>query len=69
MNLHAVPPLRAESSPESHLERALCLLSGLRDDDMLPEAIRHELAQVHAHVHACRSPETVARMEREAGLR
>jgi hypothetical protein len=44
------------------------MLTDLMGDEMLPLHARQGLAVVHAEIHACRSPETVARMEREQGI-
>jgi hypothetical protein len=69
MNLRAVPPLRSTESRDSRIERALSMLTDLMGDEMLPLHARQGLAVVHAEIHACRSPETVARMETKQGLR
>jgi uncharacterized protein (UPF0147 family) len=64
MTLHSVQPLRTEST-DSRIERALHMLTDLMADQALPADWRKTLAPVHADLHARRSPERVARMERE----
>jgi hypothetical protein len=45
------------------------MLTDLMGDEMLPADWRQKLAEPHADLHSRRSPETVARLERQMGLR
>lgn len=51
------------------IELALEAMSWVICEESLPRDVRREVALAHAHLHACRSPETVRRMERAKGLR
>lgn len=69
MTLHAVPPLRSVRTREREIELALEAMVWVMQDRTIPGDVRRKVAKAHTALHACRSPETVARMERERGLR
>lgn len=50
------------------VERALAALTEVMKDKAIPYLTRVACAKAHTELHACRSPETVRRMEQERGL-
>lgn len=63
------PCLKSVRTREQTIELALEALSWAMCEESLPRKLRRDIALVHADLHACRSAETVARMERDMGLR
>jgi len=51
-------------SPEHRIEALLTELGALVHDQAIPEPRRKRLWRAYCEIHACRSPETVQRMER-----
>lgn len=58
-----------QPSPDRRLETALRALSELMVYGDLPRDARRTVWRTYALLHGCRSPETVALMERQQGLR
>lgn len=64
------PKLRVVHSRDEVLESALRALTIVVGDDVqFPADVRRKCDEARRALHACRSSETVARMEREKGLR
>lgn len=64
-----VPHLRAVRTREQTIELALEAMKWVMCERSIPQPVRYKVSQAHTALHACRSPETVAQMEREQGLR
>lgn len=62
-------PRHCQRSLPRMLDRAMEAMSDVMADRRLPLNVRHVVCKAHAALHACRSPETVKRMESEMGLR
>lgn len=63
------PRLRLVSETrEQRIERALLVMGEIVTDLSLPMPARKAVWRGYAALHACRSPEMVARMEKEQGL-
>lgn len=64
------PKLRLVSETrEQRIERALKVMGEVVIDLSLPLSTRKAVWRGYAALHACRSPETVRRMEKDMGLR
>jgi uncharacterized protein (UPF0147 family) len=64
------PKLRIVSETrEQRIERALKVMGEVMVDLSLPIAARKAVWRGYVALHACRSPEMVARLEQERGLR
>ena len=63
------PKLELVRTREQTIEECLTALQHVMSDKTIPYPVRRSCAVAHADLHACRSPQTVARMERERGLR
>lgn len=64
------PKLRLVSETrEQRIERALHAMGDVVTDLDLPLPVRRAVWRGYAALHACRSPETVRRLERDKGLR
>lgn len=63
------PKLHVVHTREQTIELALEAMMWAVCEESLPREVRHEIAQAHASLHACRSPQTVHRMEQKRGLR
>lgn len=53
---------------EETIELALQAMTWVISEESIPRDVRREIALAHAHLHACRSTDTVARVEREQRL-
>ena len=62
------PVLRSIRTREQEIELALEAMVWVMQDRTLPHEVRHKVAQAHTALHACRSPETVVKMESRMGL-
>jgi len=56
-------------TPDERIEALLTELGALVHDMSLSEVRRRRLWRAYCEIHACRSPETVARMEKDMGLK
>lgn len=65
----SAPNLKLVRTREQTIEEALQALINVMKDKSIPHKVRYRCAQVHTDLHACRSVETVRRMEQEQGLR
>lgn len=63
------PKLQLVRTREQTIEECLAALVSVMADDTISRAARNAAANLQRELHACRSPETVARLEREQGLR
>lgn len=63
------PKFQLVRTREQTIEEALTALQRVMSDKSIPYPVRRSCAVAHTDLHACRSPETVRRMEREQGLR
>ena len=63
------PNLKLVRTREQTIEEALQALTNVMADTSIDAGARRACAIAHGELHACRSPETVRRMEREHGLR
>lgn len=63
------PKLALMRTREQTIEEALQALQHVMSDRSIPYPVRRSCAVAHTDLHACRSPETVRRLEREQGLR
>ncbi|HET9817710.1 MAG TPA: hypothetical protein VFP92_00915 [Rhodanobacteraceae bacterium] len=63
------PALHLVRTRERTIELALEAMQWAMSDRSIPQPVRYSIAKAHTALHACRSPETVARLEREQGLR
>jgi len=59
----------SEARTSQRIESALTAMTECIKDESIPADVRKELALAHKALHVCRSAETVARMERERGLK
>lgn len=60
--------LRLADTTDARIERCLRGLTECKGDTGIPDDVRHKLDAAHAALHACRSPATVAQMERDMGI-
>lgn len=60
--------LRLADTTDARIERGLRALTDLIGDTAIDVELRHKLCDVHADLHAIRSPATVAEMERDLGI-
>jgi len=63
------PKLQLVRTREQTIEEALQALTNVIADTSIDAAARRACAIAHGELHACRSPETVKRLERDMGLR
>lgn len=63
------PRLHAVRTREQEIELALEAMGWVMSNREIPYEVRRKVASAHSALHRCRSPETVARMEREQELR
>jgi len=63
------PNLKLVRTREQTIEEALQALTNVIADKSIDLAARRQCAEAHKRLHACRSIQTVARLEREKGLR
>lgn len=61
--------LQAVRTTADTIEEALTALMHVMSDKAIPYQVRRACAVAHTELHACRSSETVRRLEREQGLR
>lgn len=63
------PSLRlVTQTPEQRIERALHVMGEVVTDLSLPMPVRKAVWNGYAALHACRSPETVRKMEQDMGI-
>lgn len=62
------PRLQLVRSREQVIEDCLSALIAVIGDTSFPLHVREDAAKAHASLHACRSPQTVRRMERDMGI-
>lgn len=60
--------LHLVESTAMRVERCLRALTDCIGDTSIDAEVRRKLTEAHAELHACRSAETVARMERKMDL-
>lgn len=63
------PNLKLVPTRAMRIDRALEALVAVIGDTTIPLNARQDAVKAHASLHVCRSTETVARLEREKGLR
>lgn len=63
------PKLQLVRTREQTIEECLAALVPVMSDETITDSARHAAAVLQRELHACRSKQTVARMEREQGLR
>lgn len=63
------PKLQLVRTREQTIEECLAALVPVMGDKTLTDSARHAAAVLQRELHACRSPATVRRMEKEQGLR
>lgn len=63
------PKLQLVRTREQAIEECLASLVPVMADNTISRAARDAAAKLQSELHKCRSPETVARLEREQGLR
>lgn len=63
------PRLRSVRTREQTIEECLSALVPVMGDNTISRAARDAAVKLQRELIACRSPETIARMEREQGLR
>jgi uncharacterized protein (UPF0147 family) len=63
------PNLHLVRTREQTIEEALRALTEVMKDTSIPSDVRDKCWEAYRPLHACRSPETVRRMEHEKGLR
>jgi len=61
--------LQAVRTTADTIEEALIALMHVMSDKSIPYHVRRSCAVAHTDLHACRSPETVRRMEQQQELR
>lgn len=59
----------SEARTSQRIESALTAMTECIKDEAIPADVRKELVFAHKALHGCRSAETVAKLERERGLR
>ncbi len=60
--------LRLADTTDARIERGLRALTDLIKDEALTVDVRGQLQRAHAALHACRSPASVVKMERDLGI-
>ena len=65
----SVPKLQVVRTREQTIEECLTALTNVMADTSIDLAAREKCAEAHKRLHACRSMQTVARLEQEQGLR
>lgn len=60
--------LRLADTTDARIERCLRALTDLIGDTAIDDEVRRALVKAHQELHACRSPATVAQMERDMGI-
>ena len=62
------PKLALVRTREQTIELALEAMSWVMCEESIPREVRREVAMAHASLHACRSQQTVSRMEADQGI-
>lgn len=62
------PKFQIVRTREQTIEEALTALQHVMSDKSIPYPVRRSCAVAHTDLHACRSPVTVRRMERQQGI-
>lgn len=62
------PKFQLVRTREQTIELALEAMSWVMCEESIPREVRREVAMAHASLHALRSSQTVARMERDMGI-